>query len=268
MNSDFRVLERDVTGVFISHDCQFVNEGYFRTVNSLRTVRNFHPVEGTPAAAKTEEIYKSRLKESREKVFVLKAYTINDLWSSVSLNVPGTIYFEGNRVPEQICQDLPRIQYLVLDGFNIYSNQPPIQNPCVQILGHLKPITKNYAELFRLATLLTQSSLDNIFLNINDYFTQEELGYNVTHHTFSTIYIQTNPLLIRTCRLFKIISIKDGEALGYVKGERVFHLDREDLIFGVASLSKVRDCISPFFNSLNEATAFSWINNSSICLVS
>lgn len=267
MNLEFRVLERDVTGLFVSHDCQLV-EGYFKTINSIHPERNFQPIKGSPGDAKTQDVYKSRLKNALEKIIPLNASTINDLWSSVSLNVPGTIIFEGEKVPEQICKDLPRIQYLVLDGFHIYSNQPPIQNACEKLLHSLKPLTLSFEALCRLATLLTQSSLDNIFLYINDYFSQPQLGFNAVNHTFSTIYIQSKPLSIRICRLFKLISIADGESIGYIKGERVYILNNADLISGIARTSKVFDCISPFFESLNDAIAFSWREKPSICLVS
>lgn len=268
MLSDFRVLERDVTGVFITHDCDFVEEGYLKTIQSIRPERVFVPAAGTPAAAKNEGEYRKCLHTTSQKIVSLSVSVINDLWSSVSLNVPSDTHFEGSKVPLQICQDLPRIQCLVLNGTNIYSNRPPPPKPVEKILYSLKPLTRSNDSLYRLATLLTQSSLDNIFLIINDTFTNQDLGFNITHHVFSTFYITSKPLKIRICRLFKLISTQEGETIGYVKGERVYILEGADLSSGIAKTSKAYDCISPFFTSLADAIAFSWIEKPTICLVS
>ncbi|MFN4173649.1 MAG: hypothetical protein ACK4HV_00895 [Parachlamydiaceae bacterium] len=267
MSLEFRVLERDVTGVMVAHNCQY-SDGYFRTLSSIRPERAFSPLAGTPAAAIGYEPYRARLNESASKVIVLKASVINDLWSSVSLNFPSEIEFEGMRVPEQIYRDLPRIQHLVLDGFLQYSNQPKLNPTCEARLSVLKPLAPSREALFRLATLLTQASLDHLFLQINDYFTNLNLGYSITHHPFSTIYIRSSPLSIRICRLFKLISIDNLETIGYVKGERVYKLEKEELKKGVAVQSQVYDQISPFIKALDEAIAFSWKEKPSTCLVS
>lgn len=246
LDCDFTVLEWDDNRKIVAHTCDWEND-------HLKSKEAVYPqMKEASNPAPSVEVYLKQLDSMPFKDVTHSASVINNLLCSVKLNEPG--FFNLNEEDKLILQgekDLPRITYIKINGRVVYDNKlikgDEALSHLIDVLSRL--VDLDVLALNRLSILMSQASMGYGFAELTTKMTYKDVS--TEYHwipiaqQFVDITKKDNQIIFEKAHFFKLISIKEGLALRYIKVVRVYRLLQDELKSGIIRLSSASDQFHP-----------------------